>query len=388
MRFTSTPQHATSYNRAAVTLYFFLAGASFANWVARIPAVKAALGLSEATLGVALLGLSVGVIVALPLCGGLIQRYSSRRVILWSAVGAALSMPWLALAPSGVLLAAALFVFGAFGSSLDVAMNAQAVEVETRLSYPIMSSCHAAFSIGGFVGAAMSSFFAANDISLLVHFGIVTLLMLAATGASVRFLLPDTVTADADEAAPAFTLPPRALWGLGIVVFCATISEGAVADWSTLYLQDVAGAAAGISAWGFAAFSLTMTAGRLSGDALAARISPARLVRSGGFVASLGLIIVLWVPQPMAGIIGFGLTGIGLSVIVPLVFSAAGNVDGITAGRGIAGVATIGYMSFLAGPPLIGIVAEATSLTFGLGLLLLAVATLTVTGSALDGHQQ
>lgn len=368
--------------RWAVVAMFFINGALFANWVSRIPQIQAELNLSEGGLGIVLLGLAVGVLTALSLVGGLIMRFGSRRVTLMGAITLCALLPLLALMPNPVLLWLNLFVFGCAMSTMDVAMNAQAVDVERLFKKPLMSSFHAAFSIGGFAGAAMGALMASQSLAPFPHFLIASGAFLVLALLTGSLLLPAPPRKQTGEREPVFQLPPRILWPLGIVAFCAAIGEGAMADWSGVYLSTIVGTDAGTAAFGFAAFSLTMTIGRLLGDRLAARFSPDGIVRAGGLLAAAGLLLVVLMPQVGTTLIGFAAVGAGLSIAVPLAFSAAGNVPGIPAGTGIAGVATIGYAGFLAGPPVIGLIAELTSLRVALLLIMIMVGSLALTAGA------
>jgi predicted MFS family arabinose efflux permease len=357
--------------RWAVVAMFFINGAMFANWVSRIPQIQEGLALSEGGLGVVLLGIAVGVLAALSLAGGLIARYGSRMVTALGAISICLLLPGLAIMPSAAALWVNLFLFGGAMSLMDVAMNAQGVEVERKLGMPVMSSFHAAFSIGGFVGAGIGGAMAVYGLTPLPHFLTVSAVFLLLTALTAGRLLPKEVDPQAAEPThqAVFQLPPRVLWPLGIIAFCAFIAEGAMADWSGVYLKSVVGATAGVAAFGYAAFSLTMTIGRLLGDSQTVRFDPVRLVQLGGLMATGGLLLAIILPNTLPVMLGFAAVGAGMSVIVPLTFSAAGNTPGLPAGAGIAGVATLGYAGFLAGPPLIGLVADATSLRLALLLV-------------------
>ncbi len=369
--------------RWAVLAMFFANGALFANWLSRIPQIQANLAMSEGQLGLALMGLAVGVLTALSIAGGLIARFGSRAVTAVGGVLLCLLLPFLALMPNAVALGVNLFLFGAAMSAMDVAMNAQGVDVERALGRSVMSSFHAAFSIGGFAGAASGAVMAYLGIGPGLHFvlagaAFALLILLAAPR-----LLPIAPEAEPDLSGSVFRLPARALWPLGAVAFCSATGEGAMADWSAVYLKSVVGATDSIAAIGFAAFSITMTGGRLLGDKLAMRFGRATLVRTGGVAASVGLLLAILLPQTAPVLLGFAAVGAGLSIVVPLAFSAAGNVPNLPAGVGIAGVATIGYAGFLAGPPAIGLVAEATTLRMSMVLVLLLVGSLIFTSSAL-----
>ena len=281
-------------NRAAVAGMFFINGAIFANWAARIPAVQTRIGLNEQSLGLALLGLSVGVLLALPLAGGLIARFSSRTVTGVGAVGIAVVLPFLGIAGSFWALWLTLFAFGVSTSLMDVAMNAQAVEVEQRHGKPIMSSFHAAFSIGSAAGAGIGALFAGRGFIPVQHFIVVAILFGVLAVLAARWLV--NVPGEQDSSETVFTLPPQALWTLGVVAFCAAIGEGAMADWSALYLRRIVGVGAGLAGLGFAAFSLAMTVGRLTGDWLTAKFNPVWVVRGGGLLAATGMGLALVFP--------------------------------------------------------------------------------------------
>lgn len=369
--------------RWAVLVMFFANGALLANWLSRIPQIQAKLSFSEGDLGLVLMGLAVGVLVALSMAGGLIARFGSRIVTTAGGVVLALLLPLLAFMPNAVALWISLFLFGAALSTMDVAMNAQGVDVERGLGRAVMSSFHASFSIGGFAGAAFGAAMAHFGIEPALHFIIGSVLaMLLILPAGLR-LLPVLPGAEPDAGGSAFRLPARALWPIGAVAFCAAIGEGAMADWSAVYLKSVVGTTDGLAAVGFAVFSITMTAGRLLGDNLAMRFGGANLVRAGGVIASMGLLPAILFPQVVPVLVGFAAVGAGVSIVVPLAFSAAGNVPNLPSGVGIAGVATIGYAGFLAGPPVIGLLAEATSLRISMVLVLLLVGSLIFTSSAL-----
>jgi MFS family permease len=367
--------------RPAVLAAFFFNGLLLATWVSRIPAIQAKLEMSEGTLGFVLMGISVGVIVALSMAGGLVGRFGSRAVTIGAAIGLCFITPLPALMPSAPALFAALFIFGAFLSTMDVGMNAQAVAVEGMAAKPMMSSFHASFSIGGLAGALIGAAFVALGLGILQHFSLLALLSLAAILFSGRYLVQDG--GEVEEGGAIFRLPPRALWGLGAVAFCVAIGEGSMGDWSGVYLADVIGTTEAFAALGFAAFSATMTLGRLAGDWLAVRFSPVNLVRYGGLLASLGLLTAVFARNEYIVLLGFAAVGAGVANGIPLAFSAAGRFPGMSAGAGIAGVATIGYAGFLAGPPFIGLIAEATSLRVAFFLAALLVGTIFFSAQAL-----
>ena len=355
--------------RASVAAIFFINGAATANWLVRIPAVKAKLGLSEAALGIALLGVAVGALLAMPRTGHLVARHGSRPVTRVAAAffGATFLLP--PLAPNPFALVVALIILGAGHGTLDVAMNAQAATVERRYGRPIMSGFHALFSAGGLAGSAIGGFVAHHQVGLAAHLVTVALIAGTLAFAVTGGMLPSSADAESGDAAPA--RPRGVLLTLGVMAFCVLLGEGAMADWSALYLREITGAAAGLAAAGYAAFSLAMAAGRFAGDALTLRFGATILVRGGGLLAALGLGLALVSTRPWAAIVGFGAVGAGFSVSFPLMLAKAGSLPGTTPGTAIATVSVFGYSGFLAGPPLIGFVSQATSLRGGLLVVVL-----------------
>lgn len=373
----ATCQHCAVAPRSAVSALFFINGFVFANWLTRIPAVASSLQLSSVQVGAALLGMGVGALIAFPLTGGLIERFGSARVTVAFGALFTLTLPLLALAPRLGWLVAALLLFGFGNGGMDVAMNAQGVEAQRRLRRTIMSSLHGFFSLGGLVGAATGGAFAASNATLSLHFLLVMAMMLSLLTLAARHLVADERRAAAARALT-FALPARELWPLGLVAVCAGISEGAIGDWSALYLSGILGASPGVAALGYAALSTTMLLGRFGGDSLVNRFGAAPLVRSGAVIAAAGLALGLAVPSPVAALLGFAAAGIGLSVIIPLVYAAAGSHPRIPRGRAVAGVATIGYSGFLLGPPLLGWVADLISLRAALLHVVLLIAAIVV----------
>jgi predicted MFS family arabinose efflux permease len=295
------------------------------------------------------------------------------------AFAAALALP--ALMPTLPLLTLALVLLGAGNGALGVAMNAQAAAVERQYGRPIMSSFHALFSLGGLAGAGLGGLAAARGIGAAPHLA-GTALAVALVAAAVG---PRMLPAAADAAAEGahFTRPSRALFALGVVAFCVLFGEGAMADWSAVYLRDVTGAGPGLAAAGFATFSLAMAVGRAVGDRLTIRLGPTLLVRVSGAVAALGLALALAVARPWAAIVGFGAVGAGLSIVFPAVLTAAGRLPGSAAGAAIAAVSMFGYSGFLVGPPVIGLVAEALTLRVGLAIVVATSAVIALLASGL-----
>lgn len=360
--------------RYAVSAIFFLTGAGSANWAVRIPAVQDRLGLSDGGLGMALLGLSAGAIVAMAAAGPLVAKRGSRPVTWAAAFAFAVALTLPALAPNPTLLMLSLVALGLANGLLDVAMNAQAAAVQKHYERPIMARVHALYSFGGLVGAAIGGRVAAGGVGAGPHLVGVGLVIAVAACVVATGMLP--ASADAAPDHPPIGRPVRALRVLGVVAFCVLFGEGAMANWSAVYLRDVSLASPGLAAAGFASFSLMMTVGRGVGDTLSSRLGNVRLTQIGGALAALGVACALVFPQPVPVIVGFGAIGAGLSSIFPIVLGASARAPGVVPGAAIAVVSMCGYAGLLAGPPLIGAVAN--SFTLRGGLALVAVASVVV----------
>ena len=360
-------------SRCAVSALFFVNGAILASWVPYVPMVKQRLGIGDGLLGVVLLFMAIGALGALPFAGTLVGRLGSRTVSVGAGLGLCLSLPLPILAPTPFLVALALLFFGAFNSTLDVAMNAQAVEVEQRRGRALMSSFHAMFSVGGLAGALLSSVIIAAGVGAADH-----ILAAALLGSVAILIARSALIAVAPSPSPVFVRPTRGLLGLGVLALCALLAEGAIGDWSAVYLMDSRGASQSVAAAGFAAFSLAMAGGRFAGDHVSRWLGAACLLRLSGALAAGGLLLALIVKEPVIAIAGFGLVGLGVANLIPVIFSAAGRAYAVAPGHGLAAVATTGYVGFLAGPPAIGLAAEVAGLPAALGIVALACAAVAI----------
>jgi MFS family permease len=350
------------------------------SWLARIPAVQQDLGLANRVLGLALLGASFGAFAAIVGIPRLLVRFGSARVTTWSSLGLCAVLPLPALARGAASLAAALVVYGACAGAMDVAMNTQAVDVERAYRRPVMVAFHALFSFGGMTGAALGGLVAARGIRPLPHLVAAGLLLAAATLGATRRLLPDDPVALAAHGSVSFEAV-RALVPLGVIAFCILLGEGAMADWGAVYLTQYT--SEGAAAAGYAVFSLTMAAGRLAGDWLRGRIGSVSLVRLGGALAAAGLGIGLALGGVAPALVGFACAGAGFSTIFPITLSAAGHR--VSSQTGVAAVTAIGYMAFLAGPPVIGLLADVFTLRVALGLTVLLSAVAAVLARSVEG---
>lgn len=354
-------------SRWAVSTCFFINGTVLASWVPHIPAVKARHAISDGQLGLVLLAMAVGSVFALPIAGCLITRFGSRCMTIVAALGFCLILPLLILSPSLSALVSALVLFGACNGLLDVSMNAQAVEVERAYHRPIMSSFHALFSLGGLVGAGVAGLAMNAGLGDTQH--VIAVMTVAVLGILVmlRWLVPSPP--QQGDRGPTLVRPSPAVLGLGMLAFLGLLTEGAMADWSAVYLHDVLRTDAALAAAGFATCSLMMAIGRFGGDWITTRVGSVRLLQGSATLAALGLGSGLLIATPSAAIAGFGLVGFGIANIIPVLFSTAGKIEGMSAGTALAAVASTGYFGLLAGPPLIGFVAEHSSLPIALGLV-------------------
>ncbi|RAK70114.1 MFS transporter [Hymenobacter edaphi] len=357
-------------HRLAVAAWFFLQGLIFASWASRIPTIQQRLGLSEGDLGLLLLAIPLGQLPSLPLTGWLVHQYGSRRTALAGAMIYSSALVGLGWAPSLWLLVPCLVVFGFASNLMNISINTQAVGVEALYPKPIMASFHGMWSLAGFTGAAIGT--AMNGFSVLPEFHFLLILALILVGAMLSFngLLPHSVSEDTAEQ-PLFVLPDRTLLSLGAIAFCALICEGAMFDWSGVYFKKVVQADKAWVSAGYTAFMSTMALGRFGADWLTARLGARAVIQLSGCLTAVGLLIAVLFPTLGPALLGFMLVGFGTSSVVPLVYSAAGRSTVMSAGMALAAVSTIGFLGFLIGPPIIGLVAGATSLRISFSLIAL-----------------
>ncbi|MBC3841296.1 MFS transporter [Streptacidiphilus sp. 4-A2] len=355
--------------RRSVAAVFAVHGAVSGSFATRIPWIKGQLHLSAGELGIALMAPAIGSSLAMPLAGRLVHARGHRSAVrlLLSLYCLALALP--ALAPDLPVLVLALLISGACAGTADVAMNAQGVEVEQRYGRSIMSGLHGMWSVGGLLASAVGVLAASLGWDARIHLAAMAAILLCVGAVACRGLL-DVRSEPQAPPPPRFALPPRSAWAIGLVGFCAVFAEGASGDWSGVYLRGTAGASAGVAAASYTAFACMMAVSRLSGDAVVRWLGPVRAVRAGGVVAALGGTLVVLSRSPLPAIAGFALLGIGIAVVVPLCFAAAGH-SGDNPSRSIAGVATVTYTSGLLAPAAIGWVAQASSLSVSFAVVTL-----------------
>jgi MFS family permease len=353
--------------RIATALVFAIHAAVFASWTPHIPEVKERLGLNEGTLGLALLGAPVGSVVAMLVVGSLVARFGSRRVVLATFLGYAAVSPALGAAWSPAALFAALALWGGFQGALDVAMNSQGIAIEQRYGRPILSSFHAWWSFGAFVGVGLGALAIVAGLRLDVQMIIATVVLVLVSWPLVRLMLDDDHSVDEHKLA----LPwrDRRVLLLAGVMFGGLLCEGAVGDWAALYLRDSIGVAPQRAGLGYSVFAVTMFLGRVMGDRWVARFGAVKVVAVLAAVGAVGFGSALLVSQFWFALVGFAAMGLGIACVVPVVFSSAAAQSDSHAGHAIAGVATAGWAGFLLGPPLIGLLAHSTSLSTALAVL-------------------
>ena len=354
--------------RIAITAIFLVFGVAIGTWAAHIPIVQTRLALGPAMLGLALLGAAAGTIIAQPLLGALIARVGSRRPLMILAVLTIIALPLAVFAPSIVLFFLVQPFVGAVIGGLNVAMNTQANEIEVRRGRPTMSSFHAGASYGMLGGSALSGVL----LSIGWTHGEAALAM-AAGQLVVAILVMRWAIADPPQArGPVFVVPSRAVFGLGALAFLMFIIEGGMVDWSALFLATQKAAEPGLAAIGFALFTGAMAIGRTFGNEVVTRLGRWPTVCLGGSLVALGILLAIAAPNPWIAAACFALAGLGSANVVPILMSAAAQTPGLAPSVAIGAVATMLTAGFLVGPPLIGFIAEATSLTVGIAVLALA----------------
>ena len=361
-------------SRIAVSAFFFVNGFLYANWTARLPELQQYFGLNNSQLGTVLFCIALGSLVAMPAAGWLGNRYGSDRIVIIMAVLFCIAIPLVAVSQNEWIIRLCFFGLGAASGSMDVTMNGQAVLVERLWGRVIFSSFHAVFSIGMALGALSGGIFSKYGVSFPAH-----LMPLAALGillilwASSK-LIRDTPEPVEEAVASSKTDKLSALkliLPFGIIAFCCMTGEGSMVDWSAIFMHTVVGQTDAVSAWAFGTFGLAMTIGRTFGDYFTAKFGLQKVMLIDALLATAGLGIAVVFASVWSTFLGFFLVGLGLSTIVPLVFSQAGNIKGITPSVGISMATSIGYAGFFVGPPLIGFLAEAFDLRVGLSFVLL-----------------
>jgi fucose permease len=372
-----------SRDRRAVSVAFLAFGAVMGSWIPRLPALKDHLHLSDGQVGYALLAFATGAVIGAAIARIVLGR-GAKRWVRGGTVAISASLLGPAVAGSFVQLFTSLVVLGACAGFIDMLENAQAADLERTVGQPLINGFHGYWSLGGFIGAVLAGGAAFAGVSPLPQFALAAIVAAAGSAWILRDL-PDT-RAGAPRKAPSGA---GRFWLTGFVVavaaiaFCSILVEGGAADWSALYLRELSHADPGLAAGGFAGFALAATLVRFRADLLTARTNPKVVARLGGLIAALGLVLAIAVPALPGAIVGFALVGIGTAVLVPLAFSAGANLG--ASGTALALVLAVGYLGSIAGPAMIGNVADRVGLRVAMGIPLVAAIVIIALAGSLKG---
>jgi len=361
----------TNY-RLAVVLFFFINGFLYANLTGRLPELKGFFGVSNSTLGTMLFMTAIGALVAMPLTGWLTTRYSSGKLTIWTGLLFCCAVPLIPLSNEVWIGRIFFFMTGFFSGAMDITMNGQAVFVERAYNKTIMSSFHAAYSIGMALGAGSGALFATSHWPLHTHLlsvGLFSIITLAIVSSTIIKNQPPRIRSHATKTSGRRI--PVMIWLIAIIAFCGMTGEGSIVDWSAIYVNTVVGTTKAFSALALGAFATAMTIGRLFGDRLIDRLGKRTILIGSCTAAITGLSLALLIVSPITALTGFFLVGAGLSNVVPVIYSTAGNIQGIDPAAGIAIASTIGYTGFFVGPPSIGYLSDSFGLRIGLCFTLL-----------------
>lgn len=367
--------------RWGVSLLFLVNGFAAGSWAPKIPEFAHRLGLSESGLGLMIMLFGIGSLVLMPFAGAQVARMGSRRVSLVAAFALTPMLLAVTWPSSHVGAAVALFFFGGIMGAMDVAMNANAVAVEKAMGRAIMSSCHAFWSLGGLFGAAIGGY-AIDMLGIWGHAVMVTVVSGLAVAIATPILFGEAASVvQADGKTEKLRLPLTPLpWLIGLIALFSMIPEGAMLDWSALYLKSELGASLAVSGLAYAAFSLTMAAMRFAGDFVRDRFGPVKTLRASASLGMVGLLVAGIAPNTAVALIGFAIAGIGIANMSPIIYAAAGSIPGVPSGIGLSVVTTIGYSGILVAPSLIGFIAAHT----GLGAVFMALPLLALVVLALS----
>ena len=350
----------------AISVYFFVCGLIFSSWASRIPAIKDNFSFNDAELGAVLFTLPLGALSALPFSGWIVQKLGSKIISIFSLIIYSLSLYSISTAITATALSVALFLFGFIGNLANISMNTQGLAIQKILNKPILSKLHAMWSIGAFLAATISGWTMKLNFSTSSHFIIISLLGLLSCLSVYKFLVKDQET---NEPQKVFVLPTKDLMLLGFICFCVAMSEGAMADWSSLYYRMILKDVQQISTVGYTAFAFSMAIGRFVGDKLIQLFGYQRVLKLNGLFILIGMTIALVFQSPLTVIVGFSLVGLGVSSVFPVVYILAAKTSSMSPSAALSAVSSVGFFGFLVGPPIIGFVAAQTGLRFALGIV-------------------
>ncbi|MES2648895.1 MAG: MFS transporter [Bacteroidota bacterium] len=353
--------------RIAVSAFFFLAGITFASWASRIPHIKEHLHLSDGALGTILLALPIGLMTGLPLAGWAVTKYGSKATLTLSTIMYPLILVSLGLTNEVWQLALGLFFFGLLGNLMNISVNTQAVSVESAYGRTIMASFHGMWSLAGFAGAGIGTLMVSAGMSPLTHFIIIAALMMLIVLVGHRYAVPKDPPHNGKQTL--FAKPDKTILKFGIIAFACMACEGTMFDWSGVYFKTVVLAPESKTTIGYVAFMCTMAAGRFTTDRLINRFGVKPMLRLSGILITVGLLVSIIFPYLIPATIGFLLVGFGVSSVVPTVYGLAGRSKTMSPGIALAAVSSISFFGFLLGPPIIGFIAEASSLRWSFALV-------------------
>jgi MFS family permease len=354
--------------RWAVSMFYFGMGLCFATWASRIPDIKTALHLSSGELGSILFAVPLGQLVVMPFSGKLVTRFGSHRILFISAILYVFSLTNLGLASTSWQLSLGLFVFGIFGNLTNIAVNTQGVYTEELFKKTIMSSFHGMWSFAGFTGALVGLGMLALELTPYEHFLIVAGVVLLMIAFNYKFLVKAKETIKTEKK-KLFTKPDSALIWLGIIGFCCMASEGVMFDWSGVYFKDVIKAPGPLVILGYTSFMIMMAGGRFFGDGLIHKFGRKPVMQISGIMISAGLFTSVFFPFIIPSTIAFMFVGVGVSTIVPTLYSIAGKNPTVPPGEALTIVSSVSFLGFLMGPPVIGYIAELSSLRFSFAFI-------------------
>jgi len=362
------------FHRLAVGSFFFFSGATFASWASRIPTIKEVFALNEAQLGSVLFLLPLGSLSVLPLAGWSISKFGSRPITVIAGIAYSAGLLSIAFSTSLIQLSVCLFLLGFSGNTLNISMNTQALELQEQVyRRPLMSSFHGLWSFGAMFGALYGGWMIGMNASMVQQYLVLVLIIWIVFLLSLKFLVRSSVVHSRRK----FSWPTRSLWLLGIIGLCCAICEGAMADWSSLYYQQVVNNGLKVNTTGYTAYALMMAIGRVIGDRLINRFGSRRILFVDSLFIAFGFMLGVGIVHPVAVVVGFAMIGLGVSTIIPIVYTLAGKNSDSPPSVALASVTSIGFIGFLAGPPVIGYIAHAIGLRFA--LMLLTIMALTIT---------
>lgn len=356
--------------RLATSLFFFGMGFCFATWASRIPDIKSALHLSEAALGTLLFAMPIGQLFAMPFSGKIVTRYGSRAITILGLILYAACLPLIGLATEKWQLAVGLFLFGLFGNFCNIAVNTQGVYTQQLFDKPIIGSFHGSWSLAGFCGALTGLLMLALELSVFQHFIVAFTFVLVIIATNQKFIIKAKSKQEAEKSTYSFWKnPDKNLLLLGLICFCGMASEGIMFDWSGVYFKEIIKAPGALVVLGYTTFMISMASGRFLSDFLVARYGARKVLIISGLVISTGLYTAVLLPYIIPCTIAFMLVGFGVSNVVPIIFNVAGNNENVPTGIALTIVTSISFLGFLMGPPLIGYIAELTSLKHSFAII-------------------